>query len=345
MAKRKRASVLRAGEQDDSQPDALIGTTIHFGQTVEDEDAPRGGTSQVLPVEELPDGWNGEYDNGMQYLYHVRQQASTSPAVVRVDNPYASSAAPSTDNRNGSLLSEHLSAHDYQKPSAETKTTFVEQFKALRQTIRNGDSPPVLDSWYYPIPGDDEAQWRNYINGKKSKGKSAAISSTDDFNSTEGSTPSINVQESGLRLEPKEPSPELLQTIPANLHITILMYLAQWLQERFSPPSTAFVPRRAVKTHPSVSAANSKPRLILPDLDSQWIFSLLSAIDNVLTSEDVSNLRDLGKTCLQAIKLLPDLHKNAPEGKQDLEDQLNGLWMIIGLVSDIWGQKDLWNES
>jgi len=69
-------------------------------------------------------------------------------------------------------------------------------------------------------------------------------------------------------------------------------------------------------------------------------------VDSILTSEDVSTLRDLARTCISAIKFLPTLHKDIdiPEAKLDLQEQNAGLWMILAAISDIWGQKDLWQE-
>lgn len=386
MAKRKRPEA--TGEDEEQQPDALIGLTIQFDQPVESEqDAPRGGsTSQVLPVEELPESWNGEYDNAMQYLYHVRsvnafsscaaglcwyrQQADKCPAVVRAENPYtatAPTAAPVEDVAMGTVAST-----SYQKPSEENRQAFVEQFKVLRevshsahlqlpasygrvyrQSILDGNSPEVLETWYYPIPGNDMAQWRNYIYGKKAKVTAQAVSSESDAIHPSSSSAAHSAE---MKSRPKEPSADLLKSIPSvsvsrplvyplivsqNLLLTVLEYLTEWLVERFDPPSTSFVPRRATK---AAAPASNKPRTILPDLDSQWIFSLLSGIDSVLTAEDVYTLRELSKMCLKAIRLLPDLHKGKAGAEQELEDQLTGLWMIVAIVADVWGQKDLWDE-
>lgn len=74
MAKRKRSTVNGAAgqEEDDRQPDPLIGMTISFNAYKEDQEAPKGGTTQVLPVEDMPEEWDGSYEDGMQYLFHVR---------------------------------------------------------------------------------------------------------------------------------------------------------------------------------------------------------------------------------------------------------------------------------
>lgn len=148
MAKRKRPEGGGGGVDEEQQPDALIGLTITFDPNVEEQDAPRGGTSQVLPVEELSQVADGEWENAMQYLYHVRsvsllllavgeahvgcrQQADKCPPVVRVDNPYATPIP--TAAYPGDTAMDSVASTSYQKPSEQTRQAFVEQFKALRQ--------------------------------------------------------------------------------------------------------------------------------------------------------------------------------------------------------------------
>lgn len=58
--------------------DPLIGLTIDFTDLVpsstRDGDAPRGGLgSQVLPVAELDPDFEGEPEDGSEYLFLVRQ--------------------------------------------------------------------------------------------------------------------------------------------------------------------------------------------------------------------------------------------------------------------------------
>jgi len=54
-------------------PDPYIGTTFYFNAKPQVEDAPRGGNgSQVLPVAELDDDFEGDPEDGMEYLFLVR---------------------------------------------------------------------------------------------------------------------------------------------------------------------------------------------------------------------------------------------------------------------------------
>lgn len=63
-----------------------VGMTISFdpAPTRRDDDAPRGGTgSQVLPVAELPEDFEGEPDDGSEYLFLVRS-ALPSPCATAI---------------------------------------------------------------------------------------------------------------------------------------------------------------------------------------------------------------------------------------------------------------------
>jgi hypothetical protein len=71
MGKRKRFQPAELPE--DGAADPLIGQTFFVDREVEDEEAPRGGfNSQVLPVAELDDDWEGEPGDGSEYLSLVR---------------------------------------------------------------------------------------------------------------------------------------------------------------------------------------------------------------------------------------------------------------------------------
>ena len=73
--------------------DPLIGFTINFAPAParDDQEAPRGGLgSQVLPVAELADDYDGSPEDGMEYLFMVRciepfsQRCSVGPGADSV---------------------------------------------------------------------------------------------------------------------------------------------------------------------------------------------------------------------------------------------------------------------
>ena len=79
MGKRKRSSNVAADPGSTAAVDPLIGLTLVFNPSDfanEDssaQDAPRGGgASQVLPVTDLPEDWQGAPTTGAEYLFLVR---------------------------------------------------------------------------------------------------------------------------------------------------------------------------------------------------------------------------------------------------------------------------------
>ncbi|GAA5899287.1 hypothetical protein JCM5296_007522 [Sporobolomyces johnsonii] len=146
--------------------DPLIGMTFHFTAPAPQQDnAPRGGLgSQVLPVAELDDDFEGDPEDGMEYLFLVRREAASHARVYRAaHNPYA---VP--EEEAAQPTKEYIPSS---RPSAAWKEAFVKNFRAMRQRM----AAPPLTSSFPPIdpvaiPGPrDESSWRVFINGKRSK--------------------------------------------------------------------------------------------------------------------------------------------------------------------------------
>ena len=97
------------------------------------------------------------------------------------------------------------------------------------------------------------------------------------------------------------------------------------------------------------------------------MFALLSRVDEQLTSDELSTLRGLARACIAYIK---DLNKNnstsvevsVDQGvEQGLRKEMTGVrwvgdladapldekacWMVVAIISDFWGQKDLWMDA
>lgn len=103
-------------------------------------------------------------------------------------------------------------------------------------------------------------------------------------------------------------------------------------------PSVAAIREPVIPTTP----------LILTPLESQWIFSLLTVLDPLLSSGEISILRGLTRTC-QDIADFTWTEKQKWLGKGVLVEQLetysesiSGCWMIIAAIWEIWGQRDMW---
>ena len=85
------------------------------------------------------------------------------------------------------------------------------------------------------------------------------------------------------------------------------------------------------------------------------MFALLSRVDEHLSSDELSTLRGLARACIAFIK---DLNKNDVAVKSEGEvgprwvgdpadaplDE-RACWIVVAIISDFWGQKDLWMDA
>ncbi|KDE09276.1 hypothetical protein MVLG_00594 [Microbotryum lychnidis-dioicae p1A1 Lamole] len=151
--------------------DPLIGMTFDMssmlassGRRGDDGSAPRGGNgSQVLPVADLPDDFDGVPEDGMQYLFTVRQEAQKRPSINRVPNPYQVIA------QTPSPAQATPRVRQVGRPTEAWSSSFVTQFLQLRQRIA---AAPALSSFppmtHNPLPQpQDQGAWHLFIHGRK----------------------------------------------------------------------------------------------------------------------------------------------------------------------------------
>jgi hypothetical protein len=168
--------------------------------------------------------------------------------------------------------------------------------------------------------------------------------------------------------EPKAPHPIILRSLDNYTAISLLDHMDGWLQERLdvqehnSTPSTIFIPpsmRKRAKPSstslptppptpkPTPPAAKPLPESILLPLDSQWLFSLLTILDALLSSSEIATLRTLVRTCQEIAdrtQEMLDKHGETAddERKKHWKDAIASCWMVTAAVWEIWGQRDLW---
>ncbi|GAA5959316.1 hypothetical protein JCM21900_003927 [Sporobolomyces salmonicolor] len=236
--------------------DPLIGMTFHFTPPVPQQDnAPRGGLgSQVLPVAELDDDFEGDPEDGMEYLFLVRREAASHARVYRAaHNPYAV-----TEEEAAQPTKEYIPSS---RPSEAWKEAFVKNFRATRQRMA---VPPPTSSFPptdpVSIPGPrDESSWRVFINGKRSK--AAKVAPAPPPKPPAATTPQ-------LKLAPALPFPEDSEmTDLAAAKAAILASLEIDAPEPSSPP------RPPPKPAPQPAAVDAAPAQIpeferLPQLPS-----------------------------------------------------------------------------
>jgi hypothetical protein len=88
----------------------------------------------------------------------------------------------------------------------------------------------------------------------------------------------------------------------------------------------------------------------MTETHARWIFGLLTRVDDHLTANDTSLLRNLARACLDLIKDLlsrsPLSGEPADVSQQDIPAMSEqSCWMNFTAIATVWGQHDLWSEA
>jgi hypothetical protein len=164
---------------------------------------------------------------------------------------------------------------------------------------------------------------------------------------------------------PTLPSVSLLIDLDdTTIILDVLEHFRTWLEERQAIYQISI--ESYSKTFPSPASSSLSPGttkiLLRPSApvptahELSWILSLLSSLTFLLCSDDISILRSLCRTLLtlSALSEKVTLEEEAKGGKigrtreeiERDEEEAEGraaCWMIVTVVCDVWGQKDLWN--
>ncbi|KAK4054514.1 hypothetical protein OIV83_001008 [Microbotryomycetes sp. JL201] len=153
--------------------DPLIGMSFDMSEFRTTESDPemvaRGGLgSQCFPVAQLDDDFDGEPQDGMQYLFLVRREAKLQPLVNRVANPFE--LERDLQEQASGPTAAPVSIH---KPDEAWRTSFLDRFEQLRTaSALTLTQAPHLSTFpppdYGPLPRPaDESEWRKFIYGRK----------------------------------------------------------------------------------------------------------------------------------------------------------------------------------
>ncbi|KAH9850009.1 hypothetical protein C2E23DRAFT_870236 [Lenzites betulinus] len=134
-----------------------------------------------------------------------------------------------------------------------------------------------------------------------------------------------------LEYVPREPRPALLEHIDHGYAIHLLMYFTHWINLRVEQSSV--------------------PLTDITQSHARWMFALLSRVDDWITSDETSLLRNLVRAC---ISFMVECRRRraaqtgakageAPEEANMINDA--SCWMVISAVTGMWGQKDLWTDA
>jgi hypothetical protein len=84
---------------------------------------------------------------------------------------------------------------------------------------------------------------------------------------------------------------------------------------------------------------------------ARWIFALLSRVDDYVTADNISLLRNLARGCLSLLKNMLSRPESGDEPAEASQSAVTpamterSCWMVIAAVAGFWGQRDLWMEA
>lgn len=327
--------------------------TEHIG--CDDDDSATYGLRQILPVANLPIDFASEPLDGMQYLFLVRRDARRLPGVKHVANPYAFVPPQSTQ------LTCHTKA-DPLLPCKEWRSKFERHFHNFRGNL----SQPVVrpqppgpfqrlipekknrDAWWAFLEGAPESVWNP---PKTGRGKERVEQSGIDAQQLCDTPPS----DTAVR-KPRELSPTLLFQVDHRFSLHLVMYFTHWFNlyldslDRSSNSTTTYAPT---------------------DVHMRWVFALLTRVDLFCSADELGSLRSLARTCLGLISAVrraktQGIPAFAPCKREDGETETEtgtttevetnvdlpgtrlsecSMWVVFCAVTNIWGQRDLWDEA
>ena len=157
-----------------------------------------------------------------------------------------------------------------------------------------------------------------------------------------------------LAYTPREPTPILFQHIdhvrrvfPFDFNcscilqryaIHLLMYFGHWINVRLE--------------------GGTLPHTDLAPPHARWMFSLLSRVDDWISGDETSLLRNLARSCVELIAERRRKRSAAVSTGVEASDVGGGgaaedaaqadessFWMVVAAIAGVWGQRDLWADA
>ncbi|KIK67933.1 hypothetical protein GYMLUDRAFT_154768 [Collybiopsis luxurians FD-317 M1] len=322
-----------------------------------DDDEPLFG-KQILPVADLPDDFDGVPGDGLQYLFTVRsvaflvcslntyltacrRDARLLPHITRVPNPYQTLEPVHPPSRSVETMHPSL-------PSPEWRNLFEIRFRNLRKNILQSTHQIVSNNGKIRMPDiKDRAAWWEFLAGKpesiwnrpkkpktlKQKKYGRGMRAFDDDpqsaldysgDQDESSQDPDKDLESPPKYKPIAPTPLLLGQLDDRMALHLLMYFTYWINQHLSKDRQLPFPR-------------------LSETQFQWVFALLTRVDDYISADDMNLLRNLTRACIALLKVM--MHERASQADKDALGDETSCWMIISVVIGIWGQRDLWTDA
>lgn len=328
----------------------------------DDDDEATYGLRQTLPVANLPIDFDGEPLDGMQYLFLVRRDARKLPGIKHVANPYAfippQPAQSICHTKAAPLL-----------PCKEWRRKFERHFHNFRGNMSQpvirprqpGPAPRMVpekksrDAWWAFLEGAPESVWnppKIAGQGKDRVGQCSIAAQQLRDTSPSNTAP----------WRPRELSPAMLFQVDHRFSLHLVMYFTHWFNLYLGSLD---------------SNSNSTTTHAPTDVHMRWVFALLTRIDLFCSADEIDSLRSLARTCLALISAVRrakiesgSAPPSAPCEREDGETTETGstaeaeaivdpssfergpktlsecsMWVVFCAVTNIWGQRDLWDEA
>ncbi|TBU23505.1 hypothetical protein BD311DRAFT_703794 [Dichomitus squalens] len=136
---------------------------------------------------------------------------------------------------------------------------------------------------------------------------------------------SVEDGEIPLIYTPREPTPALLQHIDHRYAMHLLMYFGHWINTRVEE--------------------GHLPYTDITEAHARWIFALLSRVDDWISGDETSLLRNLARGCLELMveRRKRPVAEESPEEPPAIDER--SFWLIVTVIIGIWGQTDLWTDA
>ncbi|KAF9472953.1 hypothetical protein BDN70DRAFT_908994 [Pholiota conissans] len=315
-----------------------------------DEEEPAYG-KQILPVANLPQDFNDEPVDGLQYLFVVRRDARQLPSTVRAPNPYE---RPEPETSILTVIEQLQPGSPPLLPSEEWRLIFERRFLNFRKNFaqpttyvgpislsKNASIPDRRERglWWSFLAGKPHSEWnpskRSELKSKKQQLQASSYTrtykSTSTYKTTAIATDSwINDEgevEDALKIDPADTLPS-----PAGSPIP-LDYL-----EAISQPSSTSV---------SAKPELSEDQMLAPREPTSHILKLIDEV-RILLINPISGLLNL---CLQraALHLLMyftywiNLHLSSPETSTYVLTESHGRWIffLLSRIDDFISPDDM----
>jgi len=153
--------------------------------------------------------------------------------------------------------------------------------------------------------------------------------------------------------KPRELSPALLFQVDHRFSLHLVMYFTHWFN---------------LYLESLESNDNSTTTCAPTDVHMRWVFALLTRVDLFCSADEIGSLRNLARACLALVSAVRraktgSTPQSAPCEREDGETETGtcttmetetdvnpslsecSMWVVFCAVTNIWGQRDLWEEA